>query len=192
VILTPPVAPAAIQSMRLLRLLRLVRLARFVPLIRSVFTIEGVRYAALLALAVFLAGAQAFATVENTSLGVGMYWSISTMTTVGYGDVTPKTSAGRIIAAVVMLVGIGFIAIVTGAIAQRFITTEATVTKGDETISQAQAVTHAKLDDLASRMDRLEQALARGSEIVPATVQVAPRDSTVNSARATAVKAPIG
>jgi hypothetical protein len=43
------------------------------------------------------------------------------MTTVGYGDVTPQTTAGRIIAVIVMLVGIGFVALLTGAIAQAFI-----------------------------------------------------------------------
>jgi voltage-gated potassium channel len=192
VVLTPPLAPAAIQSMRLLRLLRLVRLARFVPLVRSVFTIDGVRYAALLAFVVFLSGAQAFASVENKSLGVGMYWAISTMTTVGYGDVTPKTSAGRIIAAAVMLVGIGFIAIVTGAIAQRFITTEPTVTKGDESISQAQAITHAKLDELASRMDRLEQLLGSDPALEPASTPGVPRDATVNLAPAPAVYVNLG
>ena len=160
VVLTPPVSPAVLQSLRLLRLLRVVRLARFAPLMRSVFTIEGVRYAAFLAFVVFLGGAEAFATVENKSLGIGMYWAISTMTTVGYGDVTPHTTAGRIIAAAVMLVGIGFVAVVTGAIAQRFIATEGTVTKGAELVSDEEVITHAKLDDLASRLDRLEALLA--------------------------------
>jgi voltage-gated potassium channel len=156
VVLTPPVSPAVLQSLRVLRLLRVVRLVRFAPVMRSVFTIEGVRYAAFLAFVVFLGGAEAFATVENRSLAIGMYWAISTMTTVGYGDVTPHTTAGRIIAAIVMLVGIGFVAVVTGAIAQRFIATEGTVTKGAEVISGEEAVTHAKLDDLAARLDRLE------------------------------------
>jgi voltage-gated potassium channel len=164
VVLTPSVGPSVLQTVRVLRLLRLVRLARFAPLMRSVFTIEGVRYAAVLAFVVFLAGAEAFATVENRSLGIGMYWAISTMTTVGYGDVVPHTTAGRIIASVVMLVGIGFVAVVTGAIAQRFIATEGTVIKEDELVSAGESVTHAKLDELASRLDRLEALLSRDSE----------------------------
>ena len=91
------------------------------------------------------------------------------MTTVGYGDVTPHTTPGRIIAAVVMLVGIGFVAVVTGAIAQRFIATEGTVTKGAELVSGEEAVTHAKLDDLAVRLDRLEALLLARDEPSPRT-----------------------
>jgi voltage-gated potassium channel len=161
VVLTPPVGPGVLQTVRLLRLLRLIRLARFAPLMRSVFTIEGVRYAAFLAFVVFLAGSQAFATVEDKSLGTGMYWAISTMTTVGYGDVVPHTTAGRIIASVVMLVGIGFVAVVTGAVAQRFIATEGTLIGQDELVSEPESITQAKLDDLASRLERLEALLSR-------------------------------
>lgn len=45
------------------------------------------------------------------------------MTTVGYGDISPETETGRVIAIVVMLVGIGFLAVLTGAVAERFLTT---------------------------------------------------------------------
>jgi voltage-gated potassium channel Kch len=68
-----------------------------------------------------LAGGAAFASVENLSLGDGVYWAIVTMTTVGYGDISPKTAEGKAIAITVMLVGIGFAALVVGAIADRFI-----------------------------------------------------------------------
>ncbi len=43
------------------------------------------------------------------------------MTTVGYGDITPSTSLGRVVAIVVMLVGIGFLTLVIGAVSQRFL-----------------------------------------------------------------------
>ena len=43
------------------------------------------------------------------------------MTTVGYGDLSPQTGGGKGLAAVVMLVGIGFVAILTGAVAERFL-----------------------------------------------------------------------
>ena len=89
-----------------------------------------------------------------------MYWAISTMTTVGYGDFHPETGEGQVLAAVVMLVGIGFVAVVTGAIAQRFVVTEDTVTEGNRETMELQEAMLAKLDALHTRLDGLEQRIA--------------------------------
>ena len=59
---------------------------------------------------------------EYSSIWEGMWWSLQTVTTVGYGDVTPKDTAGKIVGAVVMLEGIAFLAIVTAAITSTFVT----------------------------------------------------------------------
>ena len=58
---------------------------------------------------------------EYANVWVGMWWSIQTVTTVGYGDVTPKSVAGRLVGALVMLEGIAFLAIVTAAITSTFV-----------------------------------------------------------------------
>lgn len=50
-----------------------------------------------------LGGAAAFAATQGIGFGTGLYWAITTATTVGYGDVTPKNPAGRIVASLVML-----------------------------------------------------------------------------------------
>jgi voltage-gated potassium channel len=120
---------------------------------RGVFSLAGVRYAAVLAVLTAIAGAEAFASIEKVSRATGLYWAVSTMTTVGYGDLTPQTEAGRVIAMVVMLVGIGFVAIVTGAVAQRFIA------PGEEAAQMSRDELQDKLDRLARRLERIEAAI---------------------------------
>ena len=58
---------------------------------------------------------------EYPNVGVGLWWAIQTVTTVGYGDVAPKDVVGRVVAALVMLYGIAFIAIVTAVITSTFV-----------------------------------------------------------------------
>jgi len=59
---------------------------------------------------------------EFPSVGVGLWWAVQTVTTVGYGDVTPKDVGGRLLGAFVMLEGTAFIAIVTALITSSFVT----------------------------------------------------------------------
>src|SRR5436305_7890550 len=58
---------------------------------------------------------------EYPNIWVGMWWALQTVTTVGYGDVTPNRLSGRIIAAFVMLEGIAFLTIVIAAITSTFV-----------------------------------------------------------------------
>jgi voltage-gated potassium channel len=51
----------------------------------------------------------------------GIWWAVTTMTTVGYGDQFPTTAEGRVLAMGVMLVGIGFLTMLIGAAAERFV-----------------------------------------------------------------------
>lgn len=55
-----------------------------------------------------------------TSIPVSVYWAVTTMTTVGFGDITPKTDAGRVIASVMMLLGWGTLAVPTGIVSAEF------------------------------------------------------------------------
>lgn len=161
VLLTPPFLLAAAQPIRLLRLLRLVRLLRLAPVLRKLFTAAGLQYTALLALLTAFAGGYGFHQVEKgRSLADGMYWAISTMTTVGYGDLTPETGTGRLIA--VGVVGIGFVAVLTGAVAERFLHT-AVVDEIDEAISPEDAEKDVlmELRDLSDRMRQIETTLHR-------------------------------
>lgn len=128
IVLTPPFLPASLQAARLFRLLRLLRLVRLAMLTRRLLSTEGVRDAAVLTLLTVLAGGAAYSAVEKTdqqghllTTWDGVWWAMTTVTTVGYGDNVPVTVVGRIIAIVVMLVGIGFVAILTAAAADRFL-----------------------------------------------------------------------
>src|SRR6478736_7069922 len=55
------------------------------------------------------------------SIGSGLWWAVQTVTTVGYGDHVPANVAGRLVAALVMLVGIGFLTVITAAITSTFV-----------------------------------------------------------------------
>jgi voltage-gated potassium channel len=163
VILTPPILPAGLQSLRVLRLLRLLRLAVAVRLTRRLFSVDGVKYAAILTAVVIVAGGYAYANAENTTTGTGMWWALVTATTVGYGDVSPHTETGRAIGAVVMIIGTGFVALLTAAAAQRFLANEiqrdVDTAVGDVELSETEIL--AELRHVQARLDRLTAAIER-------------------------------
>jgi voltage-gated potassium channel len=55
------------------------------------------------------------------SIGTGLWWSIQTVTTVGYGDVVPASTAGHVTAAVVMLAGLSLLSVTTAAVTNAFV-----------------------------------------------------------------------
>jgi voltage-gated potassium channel len=71
----------------------------------------------------FAAGALMTIVDRDTfpTIGSGLWWALQTTTTVGYGDNVPVSFAGRLLAAFVMLVGIGFLTIITAAITSTFV-----------------------------------------------------------------------
>jgi voltage-gated potassium channel len=88
---------------------------------------------------------------------VGLWWAIQTVTTVGYGDVTPTTPWGKVLAGIVMLTGIGFLTVVTAAI------TAALVEGARRRRSGAFGDSvEAKLDEVSARLERLEALLRSG------------------------------
>jgi voltage-gated potassium channel len=152
VLLTPPFLQSAVQGARLLRLLRLFRFLRLDPLARHVFSLEGIRAVSAIALLTAIAGGAGFAAEENISFGNGIYWAISTMTTVG-DNLEPKTAEAKIIAVIVMFVGIGAAALLIGGVAQRFLlpSTEHAEDTDDDVLTE--------MREIAARLGRLEQRL---------------------------------
>lgn len=72
-------------------------------------------------ISIILLGTISISLAENMPLADSLWWSFVTTTTVGYGDISPTTAIGRIIAGILMLVGIGFIGMLTGTIATYFL-----------------------------------------------------------------------
>ena len=89
------------------------------------------------------------------SIGSGLWWAVQTVTTVGYGDHVPTTVAGRLVAAVVMLVGIGFLTVITAAITSTFVSRS----RREQTLSGPSSPTEEQLRQIARRLERIEAAL---------------------------------
>jgi voltage-gated potassium channel len=119
-----------VRVLRLLRIFRILRLVRFVEeyqhlgvalrtSARKIMVFLSVVLMAVLVLGTLLYVVEG---PENgfTSIPVSVYWAITTVTTVGFGDITPKTDLGRLIASMMMLLGWGTLAVPTGIVTSEF------------------------------------------------------------------------
>ena len=118
-----------LMDIRLLRLLRVCRILKLASYISEYQALGAALYASrrkimvfigTVAILVMLLGTVMY-VVEGpangfTSIPVAVYWAVSTITTVGFGDITPKTGLGRAIASFIMLLGWGILAVPTGIV----------------------------------------------------------------------------
>jgi voltage-gated potassium channel len=91
---------------------------------------------------------------EYPTIGKGLWFALQTVTTVGYGDVTPKDSVGRFIGAVVMLAGIGFLAVVTASATAALIES-----RRRRFAAEAESNEARQLDQISQRLARIERTL---------------------------------
>lgn len=148
----------ALPLLRPLRALRIVRLARATAGIGALLTVSrrilarrGLGWALLTTAGIVAIGGIVVARVEAdhpdaqiTTLADGLWWALVTCTTVGYGDLSPVSGAGRTIAAVLMFTGIGLIGALTANIAAYFVEHDT-----EDEIAELRAdiaALHAKLD----------------------------------------------
>jgi voltage-gated potassium channel len=94
---------------------------------------------------------------EYPNVGIGMWWALQTVTTVGYGDVTPTNFSGRLVGAAVMLEGTAFIAIVTAVITSTFVaraTRESEAARMKDELSDRELI-ETRFDELERKLDLL-------------------------------------
>src|SRR5215831_17600539 len=106
---------------------------------------------------------------EYASIWVGMWWAIQTVTTVGYGDVTPKEPNGRIVATFVMLEGIAFLSIVTASITSTFVERanrdrDKSESQHEQRVEERLASMDAELRATREQLSRLESLLNSHSD----------------------------
>lgn len=152
------------------RVLRLIRLIRILRAFRSARHLVAFLYrnrtkslaasTILIAFVLIISSSiavLAFETEENSGIRTpfdAVWWAISTMTTVGYGDKVPSTVEGKIVAMILMVVGVGLFGVLTGLFARIFV--EPDLKKEDSDIAQLAAeirLLRGKIESLEKRSD---------------------------------------
>jgi voltage-gated potassium channel len=104
-----------------------------------------------------------FVDQENfPSVGLGIWWALQTVTTVGYGDVVPSTFAGRTIGGLVMVIGIAFISFVTAGVTSTLVQRSAREGSEADRAHQEEIAERIvdQLTDLGKRLDAIDSKLA--------------------------------
>lgn len=113
--------------------------------------------AATIAITVATGIAMTIVDRENyPTIGSGLWWAVQTSTTVGYGDNVPTNVAGRLVAAFVMLVGIGFLTVITAAITSTFVSRsrlEPAPTDAETSIAEQLRQINARLERIEARQN---------------------------------------
>ena len=163
VIVLPFLRPLRVlRSARALRVLRASRTAGFImrALVATnrVLSRHKLNYVLLVTLFVVVVGAVLVLSFEQgtaegniTSLGDALWWALTTVTTVGYGDRFPTTAGGRGIAVVLMVVGIALFGFLAAVLASYFVETHE-----EESVDP-------KLQEIADRLERIERKMAHNA-----------------------------
>jgi voltage-gated potassium channel len=94
---------------------------------------------------------------EFPTIGDGLWWAVQTVTTVGYGDHVPETAVGHVVAAVVMLLGIGFVTVITASITSSFVGRS----QGKQQLLERDSPPSSEqLQMIDTRLERIETALS--------------------------------
>ena len=162
---------ALIDVLRLLRLLRLAAIANRVgATIQRIFGTFGLGYLLSSVVALVIVSGVLFSHLEDGySVSEGVWWAIVTATSVGYGDVVPASGLGRLVATLLMLAGISFVALLSAATAAYLVDIEGEEEQADllqrirEQQHREQKIQE-QLHEVNDRLQRLETLLSSGRE----------------------------
>ena len=128
------------------------RIKNFINLIERVFNSRRLRTILGVLIICIISFGYVFYLAEPQikTFGDGVWWALVTITTVGYGDITPLTTLGRLVAGTLMFVGLGLIATVTAIVSAKFI---------------ANYVDHHTNDDVLEKLEELEDEIEKIEEI---------------------------
>jgi voltage-gated potassium channel len=103
---------------------------------------------------------------EYHTIWLGMWWVLQTVTTVGYGDLTPKNTVGKILTSLVMLYGIAFLSITTAAITSVFVARAEQERATDLHVEagEARASAEDRFDRIDAQLAQLTEQIARLNE----------------------------
>lgn len=122
-----------IRTLRLLRLLRILKLNRHSKALRLIATVfrkskNDILVTIFIVSILLVIAATLMYDIENEAqpdafknIGEALWWSVATLTTVGYGDIYPITGLGKLLSGIIALLGIGIVALPTGIISSAYI-----------------------------------------------------------------------
>ena len=147
---------AIFKSLRILKLHKLLKLGRLIKISvlfarfkddsRLFFKTNHFGYVLITTIILILLGALAISYLENMDIGDSIWWSFVTTTSVGYGDIYPTTSLGRIIAVLLMITGLGFVGMLSGTIATYFLAEK----------KSKNSYRHSVLEDIKDKLDNFD------------------------------------
>ncbi len=129
------------------------RIRNLIGLLETLFNSRRLRtILAALIFFIFLFGYLFYVSEPGVrNLGDGIWWALVTITTVGYGDITPVTTLGRVVASSLMLLGLGLIATITAIVSAKFIQNFVDHHTNDDVLE--------KLDEMQLELDDIKKKL---------------------------------
>ena len=127
------------------------RVRNFFSLLETIFNSRRLR--TILAALIFFIGVFGYlfyvSEPQVETFGDGIWWALVTITTVGYGDITPLTTLGRVVAGLLMLLGLGLIATITAIVSAKFIQNYVDGHTNDDVLE--------KLEELETEIEKIEE-----------------------------------